>query len=214
MLERYAYVKPFESEGSTLPEQVRGLLLANGKPKTCAHVFAVAEMARELTKRFGGNAEDAVCAALLHDISAVIRPEDMLAYMEAQGAYLDEAEKAHPFLLHQRISRLIAAEDFAIRNEAILSAIEVHTTLRVGYFKLDLIVYLADKLAWDQEGEPPYLAEVRKALDESLEHGVLAHMDYVMDHGMILQPHRWLIEAREALRNRIAGRNNSMEEAT
>ena len=197
-----------------MPDQVRGLLLANGKSKTCAHVFAVAEKARELAQRFDVNAEDAVCAALLHDISAVIRPEDMLAYMETQGAYLDSAEKAHPFLLHQRVSRIIAEEDFAIGNEAILSAIEVHTTLRAAYSPPDLIVYLADKLAWDQEGEPPYLAEVLTALDKSPEHAALAHMDYVMDHGMILQPHRWLTEAREALRDRVAGSDNATEDRT
>jgi HD superfamily phosphohydrolase YqeK len=33
---------------------------------------------------------------------------------------------------------------------------------------LDLLLFCADKLAWDQPGRPPYLADMRAALDDSL----------------------------------------------
>ena len=200
MLERFDYIIYPQEAGRGLAERVRTLLIANGRPKTCAHVFAVAAQARLLALRFGENAEAAEEAALLHDISAVIRPADMLAGMEASGAYIDPAERAHPFLLHQRLSRLVAAEDFGVTDARVLSAIEVHTTLKRDYAPCDLIVYLADKLAWDQPGEPPYRAEVEAALERSLERAALAHIDYAMEHGMILTPHRWLLEARDALR--------------
>ena len=200
MLERFAYIVRPESAGTDLPARVRALLEANGRPRTCAHVFAVAEAARALAARFGRAEAPVRDAALLHDISAVIRPADMLALMEEAGESIDDAERAHPFLLHQRVSRRVAAEDFGVTDARVLSAIEVHTTLKRDCAPEDLIVYLADKLAWDQPGEPPYLADVQAALKVSLERAALAHIDYALAHGMILRPHRWLLEARESLR--------------
>ena len=205
MLERFDYITRPRADGVPLDVRVRALLEANGRPKTCAHVFAVADAARDLARRFGLDAKAAGAAALLHDISAVIRPADMLALMKARGAYIDPAERAHPFLLHQRVSRLVAEEDFGIEDVRVLSAIEVHTTLKQAYSPYDLAVYLADKLAWDQPGEPPYRETVEAALQHSLERAALAHIDYALAHGMILQPHRWLIEAREALARRESG---------
>ena len=205
MLERFDYIVRPRTDGVPLDVRVRALLEANGHPKTCAHVFAVADAARDLARRFGLDAKAAGDAALLHDISAVIRPADMLALMEARGAYIDPAERAHPFLLHQRVSRLVVEEDFGIEDARVLSAIEVHTTLKQAYSPYDLAVYLADKLAWDQSGEPPYREAVEAALQNSLERAALAHIDYALAHGMILQPHRWLIEAREALARRESG---------
>ena len=200
MLERYDYIRLPDAAGLSLPERVRALLEANGRPRTRAHVFAVAAQARALAARFGQDERIAEAAGLLHDISAVMRPEDMRTCMEALGADLDPAERAHPFLLHQRVSRLVAAEDFGVADARVLSAIEVHTTLKRDYSPDDLIVYLADKLAWDQPGEPPYRAEVEAALADSLEAAALAHIEYALAHGMILMPHRWLVEARAALR--------------
>ena len=204
MLEQFAYIARPEPAGEPLAARVRELLLANGRPRTCEHVFAVAEEARRLAERFGENQGIAEAAALLHDISAVVRPADMLMLMEARGAYIDEAERAHPFLLHQRVSRIVAAEDFGVEDARVLAAIEVHTTLKRDYAPDDLIVYLADKLAWDQPGEPPYAEAVCSALEVSLEAAALRHIDYAFAHGMILKPHRWLLEAREALQKNTA----------
>ena len=203
MLERYSYLQIPQTADLPLADCVRALLEANGRPKTRAHVFAVAEAARALARRFGVDAEVCAQAALLHDISAVIRPADMLAYMEESGAYLDPAERAHPFLLHQRVSRLVAAEDFGIADGRVLSAIEVHTTLKADYSPCDLIVYLADKLAWDQPGEPPYRGVVEAALEVSLAGAALAHIEFALANGMILQPHKWLLEARAALQAEV-----------
>ena len=47
--------------------------------------------------------------------------------------------------------------DFGIEDNEILSAIECHTTLKKNYSDIDLVLFVADKIKWDQEGKPPYL---------------------------------------------------------
>ena len=200
MLERFDYVVRPQGGAAPLPARVEALLTANGHPATCAHVFAVAKTVRSLAERFGLPAEPCVDAALLHDVSAVIRPADMLALTQESGAYIDEAERLHPFLLHQRVSRTVAQEDFGVDDERVLRAVECHTTLMRGFSACDLAVFLADKLSWDRPGEPPYRAAVEAALAHSLEAAALAYIDYAMENGMILHPHRWLMDAREELR--------------
>ena len=53
---------------------------------------------------------------------------------------------------------------FGCFDPAVLSAIGCHTTLKANPGPLDLLVFLADKLAWDQPGGPPYAAAVQAAV--------------------------------------------------
>ena len=82
----------------------------NGKEKIFRHVSAVAEVCKTLAETFGLDARKCVIGGMLHDISAVIAPADMLEY----------ALKAEPT-------------------------------------EYDMVLFIADKLAWDQEGIPPFL---------------------------------------------------------
>ena len=99
----------------------------------------------------------------------------------------------------------MAAEDFGVTDPRVLSAAECHTTLKGDWSPVDLVVFLADKIAWDQPGEPPYLEALRAGLDSSLEEAALAYIDFSMENGRILRPHRWLLEARAALRRQTKG---------
>ncbi len=53
--------------------------------------------------------------------------------------------------MHQRISKMIAEQEFSITDEQILSAIECNTTLKMNPFAYDMALFIADKPAWDQE---------------------------------------------------------------
>ena len=171
------------------------LLLANSRPKTLAHVQAVSEECAHLARRFGLNEENCRIAGMLHDISAVIRPGDMLAWAETHHMPLCEAERRHPFLLHQRMSRLVAETAFGIADESILSAIECHTTLKSNASPCDMVLFIADKIAWDQPGEPPYLQAVTNALETSLAKACLAYMTDTEQSGKLLFPHTNWTEA-------------------
>jgi HD superfamily phosphohydrolase YqeK len=169
----------------------RALLLANGKQATLQHVEAVAARNAAIAAQYGLDARTCEVCGYLHDIAAIHKPGDMIVYAEESGWELDAAERKHPFLLHQRVARVIAEQHFAVADERILSAIEVHTTLKASPSGYDMALFLADKLSWDQEGEPPFRAVVEHALERSLEAASLAYMEYALANGMILQPHGW-----------------------
>ncbi len=67
-------------------------------------------------------------------------------------------------IIHQKLSRVIAKEIFKVENEEILNAICCHTTLRKHATKMDLVLFVADKIEWDQNGTPPYLIEIKKRI--------------------------------------------------
>lgn len=180
-------------------DDVERFLVANGKKNTLGHCVAVARVGAELADRFGVEVELAETAALLHDVSAVLKHQDMLGYATRNGWAIDDAELKYPFLLHQRVSRVMAEDLFGVRDEGVLCAIEHHSTLRDGPSALDMILFLADKLSWDQEGVPPFYGEVSEALDCSLVHAARVYVNYVIEHGMILYPHRWFLDAKRWL---------------
>lgn len=165
------------------------LLLANGKEHTARHVRGVAKEAVRIAVRFGLDERVSRMAGYLHDVSAVIRPEDMLKEALRRGMSLCEAEERHPFLLHQRMSAMVAREYFGVEDEAVLSAVECHTTLRPGATGTDMALFLADKLAWDQEGTPPFEEAVREAMNVSLEKACLVYMTFMAESGRLLCPH-------------------------
>ncbi|MBQ8954513.1 MAG: HD domain-containing protein [Clostridia bacterium] len=198
ILDDFAYIACPVRTGSLMAD-IQALLEANGKPKTFRHVLNVSEANAAIAAQYGLNADKCRAAALLHDVSAVVRPADMLAWADDHGLDTCEAERKHPFLLHQRLSRLVAADYFGIEDEEILSPIECHTTLKEAASPCDMALFIADKLAWDQEGTPPFFDAVSAALERSLEAASLAYMDYMEDNGLLLCPHvdwtaarRWL----------------------
>ena len=197
-LSRWPYIQtvPFSGNVETASQS---LLAANGKPKTAAHCLAVASTGREIAARFDLDQAAAHTAGLLHDIAAVIKPADMLAYAMEQHWELDEAERKHPFLLHQRMSALIAREIFRVHDQTVLSAVACHTTLKPNPSDDDMALFLADKLSWDQNGAPPFYNVVSSALETSLCRASLAYIRFVLDSHMVLIPHQWLIGAKHWL---------------
>ena len=64
-------------------------------------------------------------------------------------------------------------------------------------------LFIADKLAWDREGIPPFYEDVDHALDISLELACYKYMQFMADNNMILCPHDNWTAAYEQLKNRI-----------
>lgn len=182
---------------------IREVLLLNGKIDTYKHVTDVAKVNIEIARKFGLDEEVCRIAALGHDIAGIIKPDDMLSYIRKNNMFLDKSEEKYPFLLHQRFSAIMCRKVFNITDERILSAINYHTTLKKNASKYDMALFVADKLAWDQEGEPLYYEIVKGELDKSLEHASLSYIKYVYDNNMILMPHKWLDEAKSWLEESI-----------
>ena len=82
----------------------------------------------------------------------------------------------------------------------VLSAVGCHTTLKAKPTLLDKVVFLADKIAWDQDGNPAYLSKIIEAMDKSLDTAVLEYLNYLWKRRSQLKViHPWLVESREFL---------------
>lgn len=179
------------------------LLLAHGKAEIWEHSQAVAAEIAGLAARFGLDAEVCRTAALCHDVGGIMPAAEMLRIARDEGWGIDPAEERYPFLLHQRFSVRLCRERLRIADEAVLDAVGCHSTLRAGATAVDMALFLADKLAWDQPGTPPFEGVVRGALDGGLEAACLAYLDYVTDNGMLLMPHGWLVAAHAWLKENV-----------
>ncbi len=200
IFDNFDYIKTQPLSGD-IRTDVKNILLINGKSNTYIHVANVADRNALISKTYDLDHDKCVIAGLLHDISAVIRPEDMLKYAYENRLEVCEAERKYPFLLHQRLSKICAVEYFNISDEEILLAIECHTTLKKCPTKYEMSLFIADKLAWDKRGIPPFYEEVNAALDISLETACYKYMEYMVENDMILCPHDNWIEANEQLKN-------------
>lgn len=187
-------------ETSDLADLIKNTYLSHHKEKTLAHVERVAETSLWLAEKHHLDPEKTGIAALLHDISAIMTPQEMYDTVKERGLPIDPAEEKHHFLLHQRVSRIIAEEQFDIRDGIILDAVECHTTLKKDAGPYDKTIFIADKISWDQEGTPPYYESLRKLAGDSLDEACFFYIHYQFEHHLLLMPHRWIIEAYEDLK--------------
>lgn len=177
--------------------QVEALL--DQKHALLRHSLDVVREIQSIAEQYKLDTEACIVAALCHDLGGTFSPEEMMEKAVVLDLPLDPSEVQHPFLLHQHFSKMICREQLNISDTRILEAVGCHTTLKANPSSYDMALYIADKLAWDQPGEPLYANNVREALIISLEAACLSHMDYVLSHGMVLMPHAWLLEARNWL---------------
>jgi predicted HD superfamily hydrolase involved in NAD metabolism len=198
VLQRYI-AEPIKA--GTLRERSAAFLRANGHEETATHCGRVAVEARRIARRFGLDADAAEAAGLLHDVSAVIPNVERVQVAEALGLAILDVERELPMIVHQRLSEVMAAELFGVEDPGILSAIGCHTTLRRDASALDRAVFVADKIKWDQTGDPPYLKELVTAAERSLEAGAFCYLDYLFNRSTDLKVvHPWAWNAYVQLR--------------
>lgn len=182
-------------------ELIRNKYKSHYKEHTLKHVEEVARTAVWLAGIYNLEPEKAELAALMHDISAIISPQEMYELAIKRDMEIDPAEEKYHFLLHQRISKIIAMEEFGISNPDVLNAVECHTTLRKNAGMYDKIIFIADKISWDQPGVPPYYEQLKIMAAESLDKACHFYIKYQFDNNLLLMPHKWLLEAYEELKN-------------
>lgn len=174
----------------SLAENVCYYLDHFGMSKTAAHSLEVAKEAERLAVDFALCPEQAFIAGALHDIGGVVAIDTRVALAESLGMTIFEEDRELPLLLHQNFSRLLAREVFHVTDEAVLSAIACHTTLKEHASQLDKVIFIADKIKWDRKDAAPYLAELQQALKQSLEAGCLCYLEWALAAGMpVIHPH-------------------------
>jgi predicted HD superfamily hydrolase involved in NAD metabolism len=177
---------------------IKNFLENNRKNKTFEHSVNVAKKGMELASIYNGNQDKIKIAAYLHDISAVIPDDLKIEYSNIYNIDIIDVEKQVPMIIHQKISRNIAEETFSIKDKEILNAIECHTTLKSNPSKLDMILFISDKIKWDQQDIPPYINLIENGLKKSLDYSIKIYIKYLIDNKHQLKViHPLLIEAYE-----------------
>ena len=180
---------------------IKNKYLSNNKADVLKHVEDVASIAVKLAKAYNLDADKIELAALLHDISGIMTPQEMYDFALARGLEIDPAEEKYNALLHQRISKIIAQEEFGVADFDILNAIECHTTLRKNASVYDKVIFIADKISWDSKGIPSCDDLLKSGSVKTLDEACYLYIKYQFDNNLLVMAHQWLIEAYEDLKN-------------
>lgn len=195
----YDFIGDYELTGS-IELDTYNILMRNNRQIIAEHSIRVAEKACNIAKKFGVDETSAKVVGFLHDISGVIPNEGRLEVARLLNVDILPEEERFPLILHQKLSRIMAQEIFGVDNINVLSAIECHTTLKANASMLDIVLFVADKIEWDQKGTPPYIKEVEEGLNISLEQASFNYLKYQWDNREKLKViHPWLEEAYKDL---------------
>lgn len=170
-----------------LQDDIYTFLVNNHCPKTAEHCMRVGQEARRVAEMYHEDANSAEIAGFLHDISAVYPNDVRIQVSHDLGIEVIPEEEIFPMIIHQKISKEMAKDLFHIRDEKVLNAVGCHTTLRRNSTVLDKILFVADKIEWDQAGNPPYLSQILEKLDHSLNEATFEYIHFYGNSETILK---------------------------
>ena len=186
-------------------DEMRKGILSRLKGYRYEHSLGVERAAIWLAEKYGGDPEKAGVAAILHDITKHLSPQEQLNLCEKYGIIPCTVEKSEPKILHTKTAAAITRAEYG-KPEDVCTAIACHTTGRHGMTILDKILYLADYI--EETRDFPGVDKARKlakhdidrallycydqTLIELVERGKLIHSDTIAAYNdMIRQGVRW-----------------------
>lgn len=186
-----------------LRDDVEAFLIKHGEQETFEHIMNVVREALAIAPLFDVSPDAARKAALLHDISNAIPVSEMKDAAEEWSLPIMEEEHRYIRIIHQKLSMEMAQRFFGCTSPDVLNAIECHTTLKAGASPLDKVLFVADKISWELEGDHAYQADMRNKLSElDLDGAALVYLDHVWNQRDKMKlVHPWLISARSELIN-------------
>ncbi len=193
---RANYLYDTRTNWKNLPmDQLEKVVISLLNPNRVAHVLGCRDTAVELAKRWGADVTDAARAGILHDITKAIDGPLQLTLCSAYGKILSDFSRKYPKTLHALTGSLVAERIFG-ENEAVVSAIESHTTGKPNMNLLEKIIYVADYM------EPcrnfPGVEKLRQLafsdMDAALQLGLEMTLEHLYNQGAEVSP-----ETRETL---------------
>ena len=140
-------------------EQLENVVVCLLNPNRVKHVLGCRDTAAELAKVWGADETDAARAGLLHDITKALDGPLQLTLCSEYGKVLDEFSENNPKTLHALTGSLVAERIFG-ENEAVVKAIESHTTGKPAMNTLEKIIYVADYM--EPNRDFPDVEELRR----------------------------------------------------
>lgn len=140
-------------------DQLRAASYAMVKAKRIPHIAACEEEAVRLARRWG--ADETLCrrAAILHDCTKYLEPDEHKAICAQYGIVLDEMEQQAVKLLHSKTGAALAKHVFGEGDE-VYEAIFYHTTGRADLSLMGKILYMADYI--EATRDFPEVEELRR----------------------------------------------------
>ena len=176
-------------------EELEKVVIRLLNPNRVAHVLGCRDTAVELAKHWGADETDAARAGILHDITKAIDGPLQLTLYEAYGKILSDFSKRYPKTLHALTGSLVAERIFG-ENEAVVSAIEHHTTGKANMNLLEKIIYVADYM--EPNRNFPGVERLRELaysdITAALKLGLEMTLEHLKNQGNEVSP-----ESREAL---------------
>lgn len=185
---------------SLLEERVKNRFKKADLTKEYNRTMLVRSLALELAQKYGLDREQVSTAALLHNISRLIPEKEYLHIAEEYGTEILPEERKNPTLLHQKISRILAVEEFNIGDKEVLNAISCHTTLRPAATVLDKIIFLASKQNNKQLKQTTFDDKEKITSIQDLNQSVFSYLfNEIHNKKVVSTIHPWAKEALEEL---------------
>ena len=134
------------------------------------HSVNVADEAVALAELYGGDAEKAYTAGILHDVTKELPNDKQLQIINDGGIILDDVQKQAPKLWHAISGSVYIQTELGITDSDIINAIRYHTTGRANMSLLEKIIYIADYTAKgrDYNGVEVMRELSRKSLEDAM----------------------------------------------
>ncbi len=140
-------------------EELERVVVSLLNPNRVKHVLGCRDTAADLAKVWGADVNDAARAGLLHDITKALDGPLQLTLCHEYGKVLDEFSENNPKTLHALTGSMVAERIFG-ENEAVVKAIESHTTGKRAMNTLEKIIYVADYM--EPNRDFPGVEELRR----------------------------------------------------
>lgn len=171
-------------------EDYKELLKGRLDEKRYHHSLCVADEARRLAEKYGGDPEKMYLAGLLHDCTKRMPDNEQLQLFLKFGIILTAVEKASPQIWHAMSGALFVKESLDICDDDIISAIRYHTTGKADMTLSQKIVYLADLTSADRNY--PDVEEIRRLSNVGLDEAIFAVLKFTVNNmsgkGLPLHP--------------------------
>lgn len=163
-------------EGKNGYAALKAILAARLNEKRYYHSLCVADEAKRLAEKYGGDTEKAYLAGLLHDITKNAPDEEHLQIFKEFGIILSDVERNAKKLWHAMSGAEYVRHVLEINDSEVVEAIRFHTTAKADMSLLAKILYLADFTSKDRDYED--VDVIRGYVDESLEKAFVYALRY------------------------------------
>lgn len=157
-------------------EKYKVILNSRLNEKRYFHSLCVADEAKRLALKYGGDEDKCYLAGLLHDITKNSPDEEHLKLFETFGIMLSVVEKNAKKLWHAMSGEAYLRNILGITDEEILDAVRYHTTAKAKMSLTAKILYLADFTSRDRDYSD--VDVIRAYVDESLDKAFIYALQY------------------------------------